>query len=121
MGLRYFHFDLTVTYFTGYFDAPNSKNLAPSKKKVWTNNFDSEDERKILEKVMTSARKEIEACDFYGGCVMIHSLAGGTGSGMPVIWLCQLIRSWITHSRITSRRVSFQLHSICCCCALLWR
>lgn len=37
--------------------------------------------------VMELMRKEIEQCDYYKGCVLIHSLAGGTGSGLG----CKLI------------------------------
>ncbi|VDI58631.1 Hypothetical predicted protein [Mytilus galloprovincialis] len=35
----------------------------------------------ILEDTSNQVRKEIERCDMYSGCIMMHSLTGGTGSG----------------------------------------
>jgi Tubulin len=32
--------------------------------------------------VLELLRKEVEECDYYKGCVLLHSLAGGTGSGL---------------------------------------
>ena len=31
---------------------------------------------------LESLRREVEACDFYTGCFLFHSLAGGSGSGL---------------------------------------
>lgn len=36
----------------------------------------------IFEKLMASMRKEIERCDNFCGTVLVHSLGGGTGSGV---------------------------------------
>lgn len=35
----------------------------------------------IVEKVRMSVRRVAEACDSFTGCVVFHSIAGGTGSG----------------------------------------
>lgn len=39
-------------------------------------------DKPLHERVMESLRKEVERADFFLGMVMIHSLGGGTGSGM---------------------------------------
>lgn len=36
----------------------------------------------LVARVMDVVRKEAEACDVYTGCMMLHSVAGGTGSGL---------------------------------------
>ena len=45
----------------------------------------------ILEDTMNQVRKEIERCDMYSGCIMMHSLTGGTGSGLGSR-LCETMR-----------------------------
>ncbi|KAK3082972.1 hypothetical protein FSP39_010365 [Pinctada imbricata] len=39
-------------------------------------------EEHIIETTMEKVRREIELCDAYSGCVVMHSLSGGTGSGL---------------------------------------
>ena len=34
------------------------------------------------ELALDALRREAEACDFFGGCFLFHSLAGGSGSGL---------------------------------------
>ena len=41
-----------------------------------------EKELPLSSTVMELLRREIEQCDYYKGCVLLHSLAGGTGSGL---------------------------------------
>ncbi|GMF10134.1 unnamed protein product [Phytophthora lilii] len=41
-----------------------------------------DDRRELVELVMDSLRREIETVDCYQGSVMMHSLGGGTGSGL---------------------------------------
>lgn len=36
----------------------------------------------MSDQVMERLRKEVEACDFFSGCILKHSLGGGTGSGL---------------------------------------
>lgn len=36
----------------------------------------------LINRVLESVRKLVERCDRFGGFVMFHSIAGGTGSGM---------------------------------------
>ncbi|XP_071150571.1 tubulin delta chain-like [Mytilus edulis] len=45
----------------------------------------------ILEGTANQVRKEIERCDMYSGCIMMHSLTGGTGSGLGSR-LCEAMR-----------------------------
>ncbi|CAC5421178.1 TUBD [Mytilus coruscus] len=45
----------------------------------------------ILEDTANQVRKEIEKCDMYSGCIMMHSLTGGTGSGLGSR-LCEAMR-----------------------------
>ncbi|XP_076087725.1 tubulin delta chain-like [Mytilus galloprovincialis] len=45
----------------------------------------------ILEDTANQVRKEIERCDMYSGCIMMHSLTGGTGSGLGSR-LCEAMR-----------------------------
>nr|XP_033787772.1 tubulin delta chain-like isoform X2 [Geotrypetes seraphini] len=51
----------------------------------------SDDEVSLLEKTMESFRKEVERKDCYCGTVLLHSLCGGTGSGLGAR-LCETIR-----------------------------
>lgn len=44
--------------------------------------FDNNNDTALHEKVMETLRKEVEQADFFLGMVMVHSLAGGTGSGL---------------------------------------
>ncbi|KAG9471915.1 hypothetical protein GDO78_022337 [Eleutherodactylus coqui] len=39
-------------------------------------------EKSLLDKTMDAFRKEVERRDCYSGTVILHSLCGGTGSGM---------------------------------------
>ena len=36
----------------------------------------------VLDKTLEVVRREVEGCDYYSGCVLFHSLSGGTGSGL---------------------------------------
>ena len=36
----------------------------------------------VLENSLEAIRKEVEKCDTYSGCIVLHSLSGGTGSGL---------------------------------------
>lgn len=40
------------------------------------------EEKNIFGRIMSAMRKEIERCDSYCGTLLIHSLSGGTGSGV---------------------------------------
>ncbi|XP_063780678.1 tubulin delta chain-like isoform X2 [Pseudophryne corroboree] len=48
-------------------------------------------EKSLLDRTMESVRKEVERRDCYSGTVILHSLCGGTGSGMGSR-LCEEIR-----------------------------
>ena len=39
-------------------------------------------DKALYERAMEALRKEVERSDFFLGMVMVHSLAGGTGSGL---------------------------------------
>ncbi|KAI4885566.1 hypothetical protein NFI96_016859 [Prochilodus magdalenae] len=47
--------------------------------------------RALLERTMEALRQEAERRDYYGGTVLLHSLGGGTGSGLGSR-LCEQIR-----------------------------
>ncbi|GMF25534.1 unnamed protein product [Phytophthora fragariaefolia] len=47
------------------------------------------DRRELVEYVMESLRREVEAVDCYQGSVVMHSLGGGTGSGLG----CRVLES----------------------------
>ncbi|XP_029442558.1 tubulin delta chain-like, partial [Rhinatrema bivittatum] len=51
----------------------------------------SEGETSLLQRTMESLRKEVERRDCYSGTVLLHSLSGGTGSGLGAR-LCEAIR-----------------------------
>ncbi|XP_030052813.1 tubulin delta chain isoform X4 [Microcaecilia unicolor] len=51
----------------------------------------SDGEASLLERTMESFRKEVERRDCYSGTVLLHSLSGGTGSGLGAR-LCEAIR-----------------------------
>ncbi|XP_055959459.1 tubulin delta chain [Patella vulgata] len=51
----------------------------------------SETENNLVEDTTEALRKEIERCDSYCGVVLMHSLSGGTGSGLGSR-LCEVIR-----------------------------
>lgn len=36
---------------------------------------------RLLERVLETVREVVERCDRFGGFVVFHSVAGGTGSG----------------------------------------
>lgn len=40
------------------------------------------EEMSLLHRAMETVRKEIERCDNYAGTIVVHSLTGGTGSGL---------------------------------------
>ncbi len=61
--------------------------------------FGNED--RILEEVTNRVRKEAERCSAFSGVVMIHSLGGGTGSGMGSR-LCEYIRDEFALQHIVS-------------------
>lgn len=42
----------------------------------------SSGDKPLYEKTMESLRREVERSDFFLGIVLVHSLAGGTGSGL---------------------------------------
>jgi tubulin delta len=44
--------------------------------------INSTGDKALHERVMETLRKEVERADFFLGMVLVHSLAGGTGSGM---------------------------------------
>eukprot|EP01116_Phalansterium_solitarium_P007425 TRINITY_DN20088_c0_g1_i1.p1 TRINITY_DN20088_c0_g1~~TRINITY_DN20088_c0_g1_i1.p1 ORF type:complete len:440 (+),score=122.21 TRINITY_DN20088_c0_g1_i1:89-1408(+) len=48
----------------GYFDAPGRRDDC------------------LLDRALEAVRREVEACDFFVGCIVTHSIAGGTGSGL---------------------------------------
>nr|XP_006815929.1 PREDICTED: tubulin delta chain-like [Saccoglossus kowalevskii] len=45
----------------------------------------------LLNKTLESLRKEIERCESFSGTVLLHSLSGGTGSGLGA-HICECIR-----------------------------
>ncbi|ESO88026.1 hypothetical protein LOTGIDRAFT_126843 [Lottia gigantea] len=55
------------------------------------NGFSSGSEDHILTDSEDALRKEIERCDSYYGVILLHSLGGGTGSGLGSR-LCELLR-----------------------------
>ncbi|XP_060063071.1 tubulin delta chain-like [Ylistrum balloti] len=44
--------------------------------------YGNQREQHLLEDSLERVRMEVEKCDNYGGCIMMHSLSGGTGSGL---------------------------------------
>ena len=42
----------------------------------------STSDKPLYERAMEALRKEVERSDFFLGMVLVHSLAGGTGSGL---------------------------------------
>lgn len=59
----------------------------------------------LIEESMEAVRKEIERCDMYCGCVVYHSLSGGTGSGLGS-HLIELMRDSYPCSNILSCAVA---------------
>lgn len=55
----------------------------------------------IVEDTMEMLRKEIEGCDSYSGCILMHSLSGGTGSGLGSR-LCEMVRDEYPMSHVVS-------------------
>ncbi|XP_078396990.1 tubulin delta chain-like [Cetorhinus maximus] len=51
----------------------------------------TEEENSLLHRTMDSFRKEVEQRDSYSGVILLHSLSGGTGSGLSAR-LCESIR-----------------------------
>uniref|UniRef100_W5LAT3 Tubulin delta chain n=1 Tax=Astyanax mexicanus TaxID=7994 RepID=W5LAT3_ASTMX len=51
----------------------------------------SEGETGVLQRTMEAVRQEAERQDYYGGTILLHSLSGGTGSGLGSR-LCEQIR-----------------------------
>ena len=47
--------------------------------------LDGDSRHPMLQSVEDTMRKVVERCDRFGGTVMIHSLAGGTGAGEWVL------------------------------------
>jgi hypothetical protein len=50
----------------------------------WATGYADRPERdeSLSVRTMELLRREVENCDYYKGCVLVHSLAGGTGSGL---------------------------------------
>ena len=48
----------------------------------WALGYFGSDGNALAEKAMDSFRQELEICDAYRGCMLMHSLCGGTGSGL---------------------------------------
>jgi len=75
----------------GYYGPNGSEcdSYREDKKKVFSS-FTSAQTRKhsqtypetLTHRAMDALRKEAEKCDLFGGCVFMHSVAGGTGSGL---------------------------------------
>lgn len=55
----------------------------------------------FFEEIMNSIRKELERLDYCDGIYFIHSLAGGTGSGMSSR-LLEMTRSWYPNLYLTN-------------------
>lgn len=55
------------------------------------NGHSGEESNVLLQRAMEAVRREAEKIDFYGGVVLLHSLSGGTGSGLGSK-LCEEIR-----------------------------
>uniref|UniRef100_A0A8C5MRH1 Tubulin/FtsZ GTPase domain-containing protein n=1 Tax=Leptobrachium leishanense TaxID=445787 RepID=A0A8C5MRH1_9ANUR len=62
-------------------------------------------ERNLLDQTMESLRKEVERQDCYSGTVLLHSLCGGTGSGLGAR-LCEEIRQTYPAGHILSVAVA---------------
>uniref|UniRef100_H3AP68 Tubulin delta chain n=1 Tax=Latimeria chalumnae TaxID=7897 RepID=H3AP68_LATCH len=65
----------------------------------------SESENSLLKQTMESLRKEVERRDSYSGTVLLHSLSGGTGSGLGAR-LCETIREEFPLGHILSVTVA---------------
>ncbi|ELU02208.1 hypothetical protein CAPTEDRAFT_136680 [Capitella teleta] len=44
--------------------------------------YSGHQDEKVIERALEVTRKEIERCDAFTGCLLVHSLGGGTGSGL---------------------------------------
>eukprot|EP01113_Clastostelium_recurvatum_P040939 TRINITY_DN6438_c0_g1_i6.p1 TRINITY_DN6438_c0_g1~~TRINITY_DN6438_c0_g1_i6.p1 ORF type:complete len:269 (+),score=28.71 TRINITY_DN6438_c0_g1_i6:32-838(+) len=64
------------THKTDSISSPSASHIGDTEP-IWRDGDTS-----LLGRVMGAFHKEVEACDMYHGCVVIHSLAGGTGSGL---------------------------------------
>ncbi|XP_063306923.1 tubulin delta chain-like [Pelobates fuscus] len=62
-------------------------------------------EKSLLDLTMESFRKEVERRDCYSGTVLLHSLCGGTGSGLGA-HLCEEIRDTYPAGHILSMTVA---------------
>lgn len=86
----------------GYFNAVGKE--LKIEKQIRGFKFGSTDEGKCLRgNVQECVRRLVEKCDRFGGFVQLHSIAGGTGSGMVLEWskvsncyMCLLMYTTIT-------------------------
>ncbi|XP_067835000.1 tubulin delta chain-like isoform X2 [Heptranchias perlo] len=63
------------------------------------------DDNSLLHRTMESFRKEVERRDSYSGVILLHSLSGGTGSGLGA-HLCESIREEFPVGHILSVTVA---------------
>lgn len=63
--------------------------------------YGTQREEHLLEDSLDRVRKEIEKCDAYSGCIMMHSLSGGTGSGLGSR-LCEEMRDYYPLAHLMS-------------------
>jgi hypothetical protein len=64
----------------------------------WANGYFDDSK---LDQLMEEYRKLLESMNVYNGCLMLHSLAGGTGSGLGARVISE-IRDWFPKEFITT-------------------
>ncbi|KAF1334980.1 Cryptic tubulin, partial [Globisporangium splendens] len=108
MGYNFQRFQRNVIPSKTTMTQPHSNSIASSKSRSCPvakfTPFD-EDKRELMELTMDSLRKLIESTDCYQGTVLMHSLGGGTGSGLGCR-LMELIRDTYPKSYLVAASVA---------------
>lgn len=67
---------------TTILDSENCIDHQDGRGNNWAMGYADAQQPSLSEATMEVLRKEVERCDFYRGTVLMHSVAGGTGSGL---------------------------------------
>lgn len=69
--------------------------------------FGHRESHAVLERALDRVRREAEACDRFASVLLVHSAAGGTGSGTPSAHTAV----WLVHHEALVRALP---HGVCC-------